>query len=111
MGLEVVCSVGLVVVLGALFALAVEIVRLRGRARRLEERATTQAHVLAAVQARLDELGREEQTRPEGIAALLATPRGQLAQHQEGARDTFESVPLFDPEPSNAPGVEQEAAE
>jgi hypothetical protein len=79
MALEAVFVVGLLV-LGALFALAVEVVRLRGRARRLEEGAATQAHVLAAVQSRLAELGREEQTRPEGIPALLATPEGQLAQ-------------------------------
>ena len=79
MALEAVFVFGLLV-LGALFALAVEVMRLRGRARRLEEGAATQAHVLAAVQSRLAELGREEQTRPEGIRALLATPEGQHGQ-------------------------------
>ena len=86
MALEAVFVVGLVV-LGALFALAMEVVWLRGRARRLEQGAATQAHVLAAVQSRLAELGREEQTRPEGIAALLATPEGQCSQQlAQGAK-------------------------
>ncbi|MFS8066823.1 MAG: hypothetical protein ACMG6S_10665 [Byssovorax sp.] len=84
MALEVVFVVGLLV-LGALFALAVEVVGLRGRAWRLEQDAATQAHALAAVQSRLAELGREEQTRPEGISTLLATPEGQLAQGAEPA--------------------------
>ena len=79
MALEAVFVVGLLV-LGALFALAVEVLRLRGRARRLEEGAATQAHVLAAAQSRLAAFGREEQTRPEGIRALLATPEGQHGQ-------------------------------
>src|SRR5512132_1143152 len=86
MALEAVFVVGLVV-LGALFALAMEVVWLRGRARRLEQGAATQAHVLAAVQSRLAELGREEPTRPEGIPALLATPGCQLAQQSaQGAK-------------------------
>ena len=88
MALEAVFVVGLVV-LGALFALAIEVVWLRGRARRLKQGAATQAHVLAAVQSRLAELGREEQTRPEGIAALLATPEGQCSQQlAQGAKPT-----------------------
>jgi hypothetical protein len=86
MALEAVFVVGLLV-LGALFALAVEVMRLRGRARRLEEGAATQAHVLAAAQSRLAELGCEEQTRPEGIRALLATPEGEHAQQlAQGAK-------------------------
>ena len=76
---EAVFVVGLVV-LGALLALAVVVARLGGRVRRLERGAATQAQALAATQSRLAAFGREEQTRPEGIRALLATPEGQHGQ-------------------------------
>lgn len=82
---EAVFVVGLLV-LGALLALAVEVVRLRGRAWRLEQDAGAQARALAAAQSLLAELGREEQTRPEGIAARLATPECRPAQ--QFAQDT-----------------------
>jgi hypothetical protein len=73
-----------VVVLGALLALAVLVARLRGRARRLERGAATQAQVLAAEQSRLTTL---EQEQARALERLAAVEQAQVAAGVRGLGD------------------------